>query len=96
VNTTYVYPINFLAPGSRDMHNANQNVVNYLFHALCSSEFDQVETEDLSCRILEQLKDAQAGNAQVQAQIYATYRREYENFTHLLVSQLTPCSSGLW
>jgi hypothetical protein len=29
------------------------------------------------------LKEAHVGNAQVQAQMYATYRREYENFTHL-------------
>jgi hypothetical protein len=32
---------------------------------------------------LEQLKNAHAGNAQVQARLFATYRREYENFTHL-------------
>jgi hypothetical protein len=30
------------------------------------------------------LKEAHVGNAQVQARLYATYRREYENFTHLL------------
>jgi hypothetical protein len=29
------------------------------------------------------LKNAHAGNAQVQARLFATYRREYENFTHL-------------
>jgi hypothetical protein len=29
------------------------------------------------------LKEAHAGNAQVQAQMYATYRRENDNFTHL-------------
>jgi hypothetical protein len=29
------------------------------------------------------LKEAHVGNAQVQAQMYATYRREYENFPHL-------------
>jgi hypothetical protein len=29
------------------------------------------------------LKEAHVGNAQVQAQMYATYRREYENFSHL-------------
>jgi hypothetical protein len=29
------------------------------------------------------LKEAHVENAQVQAQMYATYRREYENFTHL-------------
>jgi hypothetical protein len=29
------------------------------------------------------LKEAHVGNSQVQARMYATYRREYENFTHL-------------
>jgi hypothetical protein len=87
VNTTYVHPINFLAPRSRDMHNANNKVVNYLFRALCQSEFDRVQKEDLARRILEQLKNAHARNAQVLARLYATYRREYENFTHL------PCES---
>jgi hypothetical protein len=29
------------------------------------------------------LKEAHVGNAQVQARMYATYRREYENFTHV-------------
>jgi hypothetical protein len=29
------------------------------------------------------LKEALVGNAQVQAQMSATYRRKYENFTHL-------------
>jgi hypothetical protein len=29
------------------------------------------------------LKEAHVGNPQVQARMYATYRREYENFTHL-------------
>jgi hypothetical protein len=28
------------------------------------------------------LTEAHVGNAQVQARLYATYRREYENFTH--------------
>jgi hypothetical protein len=37
----------------------------------------------LACRSWEQLKNAHAGNAQVQARIFATYRREYKNFTHL-------------
>jgi hypothetical protein len=30
-----------------------------------------------------ELKNAHAGNADVQARLYATYQREYENFTHL-------------
>jgi hypothetical protein len=31
----------------------------------------------------EQLKNAHAGNAQVQARLFETYRRESKNFTHL-------------
>jgi hypothetical protein len=38
---------------------------------------------NLACTIWTVLKEAHVGNAQVQARIYATYRREYENFTHL-------------
>jgi hypothetical protein len=83
VNTAYVHPMNFLALGSRDMFNANNKAVDYLYRTLCQYEFDHVQTQDLVCRIWEQLKNAHAGNAQVQAQLFATYRREYENFTHL-------------
>jgi hypothetical protein len=83
VDTTYVQPMNFLAPGSRDMFDANNKAIDYLFRALCQPEFDRVHTEQLACRIWTVLKEAQVGNAQVQARMYATYRREYENFTHL-------------
>jgi hypothetical protein len=31
VNTTYVHPLNFLAPGSRDMFDANNKAVDYLY-----------------------------------------------------------------
>jgi hypothetical protein len=51
VNTTYVHPVNILAPGSRDMFDANNKAVDYLYHALCQSEFDQVQIEDLACKI---------------------------------------------
>jgi hypothetical protein len=83
VDTGYVQLMNFLAPGSRDMFDANNKAVNYLFRALCQPEFDRVHTEHLACRIWSVLKEAHVGNAQVQAQMYATYRREYKNFTHL-------------
>jgi hypothetical protein len=76
--------MNFLAPGSRDMFNANNKEVDYLFRALCQHEFDRVHTEHLTCRIWSVLREAHVGNAQVQARMYATYQREYENFTHLL------------
>jgi hypothetical protein len=83
VNTAYVHPMNFLAPGSRDMFDANNKAVDYLYHSLCESEFEWVQTEDLACRIWEQLNNAHAGNTQVQARLFVTYRREYDNFTHL-------------
>jgi hypothetical protein len=83
VNTSYVQPMNFLALGTRDMFNANNKVVDYLFRALCQLEVNRVHTEHLACRIWSVLKEARVGNAQVQARMYATYQREYENFTHL-------------
>jgi hypothetical protein len=83
VNTAYVHPLNFLALGSRDMFNANNKAVNYLYRFMCESEFERVHTKDLACRIWDQLKNAHAENAQVPARLFATYRREYENFTHL-------------
>jgi hypothetical protein len=75
--------MNFLDLGSRDMFDTNYNAVDYLFRALCHSEIDRVHTEHLACRIWSVLKEAHVGNAQVQARMYATYWREYENCTHL-------------
>jgi hypothetical protein len=83
VDTGYVQPMNFLAPGSRDMLDANNKAADYLFCALCQPEFDRVHTEHLACRIWLVLKEVHVGNAQVQARMYATCQREYENFTHL-------------
>jgi hypothetical protein len=54
INTAYVHPTNFLALGSRDMFDANNNADDYLFCALRQSEIDRVQTEDLACRIWEQ------------------------------------------
>jgi hypothetical protein len=83
VDTGYVQLMNFLAPGSRDMFDDNNKAVDYLFRALCQREFHRVHTESLARRIRSVLKEAHGGNAQVQARVYATYRREYENLTHL-------------
>jgi hypothetical protein len=88
VDNGYVKLMNFLTLGSRDMFDANDKVVNYLFRALCHSEFDRVHTEHLVCRIWLVLKETHVGNAQVQARMYETYRREYENFTHLLFESI--------
>jgi hypothetical protein len=63
VDIGYVQPMDFLAPGSRDMFNANNKAVDYLFRALCQSEFDRVRTEHLICRIWSVLKEAHVGNA---------------------------------
>jgi hypothetical protein len=40
VNAAYVHPVNFLAPGSRNTHDAKNKAVDYLLCALCQSEFD--------------------------------------------------------
>jgi hypothetical protein len=37
VDTGYVQLMNFLTPGSRDMFDANNKAVDYLFRALCRS-----------------------------------------------------------
>jgi hypothetical protein len=42
VDSSYVQPMNSLAPRSRDMFDANNKAVDYLFRALCQPEFDQV------------------------------------------------------
>jgi hypothetical protein len=73
VDTAYVHPMNFLAPGLRDMFDANNKAVDFLFRALCQSEFDRVHKENLACRIWTLLKEAHVGNAQVPDRMYATY-----------------------
>jgi hypothetical protein len=65
------------------MFDAKNKADDYLYRSLCESKFEQVRTEDLTCRIWEQLKNAHAENAQVQARLFATYQREYKNFTLL-------------
>jgi hypothetical protein len=61
--TGYVQPMNFLAPGSKDVFDANNKTVDYLFRALCQPEFDRVHTKHLACRIWLVLKEAHVGNA---------------------------------
>jgi hypothetical protein len=62
VDNSYVQPMNFLATGSRDMFDANNKAVNYLFRPLCQPEFDRVHTESLTYRIWSVLKEAHVGN----------------------------------
>jgi hypothetical protein len=63
VDNSYVELMNFLVPGSRDMYNANNKAVDYLFRALCQPHFDRVHTESLACRIWSVLREAHVGNA---------------------------------
>jgi hypothetical protein len=49
VDTGYVQSMNFLAPGSRDMFNANKKAADYLYCALCKPEFDRVHMEHSAC-----------------------------------------------
>jgi hypothetical protein len=65
VDTGYIQPMDFLAPGSRDRFDANNKANDYLFRALCQPEFDRVHTEHLACRIWALLKEAHVGSAQV-------------------------------
>jgi hypothetical protein len=46
VNIDYVHPMNFLAPGSRDMFDTNNKADDYLYRSLCESEFERVRDED--------------------------------------------------
>jgi hypothetical protein len=61
VDTGYVQPMDFLAPGSRDRIDANNKAADYLFRALCQPEFNRVHTEHLACRIWTVLKEAHVG-----------------------------------
>jgi hypothetical protein len=45
VDTGYVQPMNFRAPGSRDMFDANNKAVDYLFRALCQPGFSGANGE---------------------------------------------------
>jgi hypothetical protein len=62
-DTGYVQPMNFLAPGLRDMFDANNKAVNYLLRALCQPQFNLVHMEILACRIWSVLREAHVGNA---------------------------------
>ena len=59
IDTNYVIPDNFLLPRSSDMFEANSKTLDYLYRALCASEFDRVFGEQLACKIWEKLKNGQ-------------------------------------
>lgn len=56
IDTNYVILDNFLLPRSSDMFEANNKAVNYLYRALCGSEFERVFGEQLACKSWENLK----------------------------------------
>ena len=51
VDTTYDIPANFFLLSSRDLFEANNKVVDFLYRALCEHEFDYVFREKLACKI---------------------------------------------
>ena len=51
IDTNYVISDNFLLPRSSDMFEANSKAVDYLYRALCASEFEWVFGEQLACKI---------------------------------------------
>ena len=67
----------------QDLFEANSQAVDYLFRALSEHEFNRVLGESLACKIWDKLKVAHGSDSQVKAHLFSTYRREYENFTHL-------------
>ena len=73
IDTNYVIPDNFLLPESSDMFEANSKDVDYLYRALCASEFERVYGEKLACKVWEKLKNAHGGNSQVKARLFTTY-----------------------
>jgi hypothetical protein len=95
VDTFYVQLMNFLAPGLRDMFDANNKAVDYLFRALCQPEFDQVHTEHLACRIWSVLKEAHVGNAQVQARSMPLTGESTRTSLISPMSPSMPCFRGL-
>jgi hypothetical protein len=63
VDIGYVQLMNFLAPGSRDMFDANNKAVDYLFRAMFQPESDRVHTDRFAFIIWSVLKEAHVGNA---------------------------------
>jgi len=62
---------------------ANNKVVDILLSSLCHAEFDRVEDLVLANKIWSTLQNFHEGTNQVKDHLFETYRREYENFSHL-------------
>ncbi|CAN6241967.1 unnamed protein product [Urochloa humidicola] len=50
---------------------------------VCHAKFERVSEFDLAHKIWTSLLNAHEGNTQVKVRLFETYRREYENFSHL-------------
>jgi hypothetical protein len=66
-----------------DRYYANNKAVDILLSSLNRAEFDRVEDLSLAHAIWSRLESFHEGTNQVKARLFETYRREYENFSHL-------------
>ena len=73
IDTNYRIPESFYLPGSRDLFEANNRAVDFLYHALCEHEFNHVYREKLACKIWVKLRVAHGGNNQVKVRLFASY-----------------------
>ncbi|CAN6237536.1 unnamed protein product [Urochloa humidicola] len=83
VDTSYAIPADPLSGANKEKYDANSKAIDVLLLGLCRSEFDRVQDLDLAHAIWTCLVSAHEGNTQVKAMLFETYRREYENFSHL-------------
>ena len=51
IDTNYSIPESFLLPSSRDLFEANNKAVDFLYRAICEHEFHRVFGEKLACKI---------------------------------------------
>lgn len=79
----YELPVIQVTQLDRDKVDANNKAVDLLYHSLGPNEFDRVMGEKMANKIWAKLHRAHIGDDQVLGRLFQTYRREYENFTHL-------------
>ena len=79
----YQLPVIQVTQLDRDKVEANNKAVDLLYRSLGPNEFDRVMGEKMANMIWAKLRRAHIGDDQVRGRLFQTYRREYENFTHL-------------
>lgn len=79
----YQIPMILVSQMDRDKVEANNKAVDLLYCSLGPSEFDRVMGDKMANSIWATLRRAHVGDDQVRGRLFQTYRREYENFTHL-------------